>query len=138
MKALAPVLARLMAAHLRLRPLSVQAVVPVPLHRARLRQRGYNQAELLARHLGQELGLPVAPGWLERPLPGQPQAHTPSREERWHNTQGAFRATGQVTAARVLLVDDVCTTGATLNACAGALKAAGAARVWGLTLAREI
>ncbi len=141
LKALAPVLARLMAAHFHLHPLPAQAIVPVPIHRARLRQRGYNQAELLARCLGQELGLPLEPGWLERPQAGQPQARTPSREQRWHNTTGAFRAAGEARLRRagaVLLVDDVCTTGATMNACAGALKAAGAARVWGLTLAREI
>jgi ComF family protein len=127
-----------MAAHFRLHPLPAQAIVPVPLHRTRLRQRGYNQAELLARGLGQELGLPLAPGWLERPQAGQPQARTASREQRWHNTTGAFRARGEANASGVLLVDDVCTTGATLNACAGALKAAGATGVWGLTLAREI
>jgi ComF family protein len=138
LKALAPALARLMAAHSRLHPLPAQAIVAVPLHRARLRQRGYNQAELLARALGKELGLPTATGWLERPQAGQPQARTPSREQRWRNTIGAFRAAGQVTASGVLLVDDVCTTGATLNACAAALKAAGAHQVWGLTLAREI
>lgn len=138
LKALAPVLARLMATHFRLHPLPAQAIVPVPLHQGRLRQRGYNQAELLARGLGQELGLPLSPDWLERPQTGQPQARTPSRDQRWRNTTGAFRAAGGAVAGGVLLVDDVCTTGATLNACAGALKAAGAARVWGLTLAREI
>ncbi|MEE9202211.1 MAG: ComF family protein [Dehalococcoidia bacterium] len=141
LKALAPVLSGLMAAHFRLHPLLAQAIVPVPLHRTRLRQRGYNQAELLTRGLGQELGLPVTPGWLERPQAGQPQARTPSREQRWHNTAGAFRTAGEARIpgdTGVLLVDDVCTTGATLNACAGALKAAGAVRVWGLTLAREI
>jgi predicted amidophosphoribosyltransferase len=112
--------------------------VPVPLHRARLRRRGYNQAELLAYVLGQDLGLPVNPGWLERDLPGHPQARTASREERWYNATGAFRAKEAIPTTRVLLVDDVCTTGATLSSCAVALKEAGTAQVWGLTLAREI
>lgn len=138
MKALSPVLARLMATYFRLSPLPAEAIVPVPLHRSRLRQRGYNQAELLARGLGVELGLPVVTGWLERPQAGPPQARTAGREERWHNTSGAFRATQEAVASSVILVDDVCTTGATLNACARALKTAGATRVWGLTLAREI
>lgn len=137
LQALAPGLARLMAVHCRLHPVPAEAIVPVPLHRSRLRQRGYNQAELLARGLGEELGLPVVLGWLERPRAGQPQARTSGREERWANTAGAFRAMGR-DAGAVLLVDDVCTTGATLNACAAALKAGGASRVWGLTLAREI
>ena len=138
-KALAPTLAGFMASHIRLHPLPVEAIVPVPLHRARMRRRGYNQAELLAYVLGQGLGLPVNPGWLERDLPGYPQApRTTSREERWRNATGAFRAKEAMPAKRVLLVDDVCTTGATLSSFAVALKGAGAVQVWGLTLAREI
>lgn len=138
LKALAPSLARLMAAHYSLHPVPAEAIVPVPLHRSRLRQRGYNQAELLAQGLREELGLPLVLGWLERPRAGLPQARTPSREQRWLNTTGAFKVVDRSPAKSVLLVDDVCTTGATLNACAAALKGAGASRVWGLTLAREI
>jgi len=138
MKALAPTLAGFMASHIRLHPLPVEAIVPVPLHRARLRHRGYNQAELLAYVLGQDMGLPVNPGWLERDLPGPSQARATSREERWHNATGAFRAKEAINGKRVLLVDDVCTTGATLSSCASALKGGGAAQVWGLTLARKI
>jgi len=85
-----------------------------------MRERGYNQSGLLARELGKFIDLPVVADCLVRQRHALPQARTSNVEERQTN------------------VDDVSTSGATLDACAGVLKAAGAASVWGLTLAREI
>lgn len=116
----------------------VDALVPVPLHPSRLRRRGYNQAELLARRAGDVAGVPV---WtpLARPRATESQVGLDAAE-RATNVAGAFRVTGQsdLTATCLLLVDDVVTTGATLAACAFALKEAGASSVGAITLAREI
>lgn len=116
--------------------LEVDVIVPVPLHARRLRQRGYNQAALLARELARHTGLPLYEEALSR------VRHTASQmtldaAARRDNVRGAFYCTdGQLRGQRVLLIDDVCTTGATLDACADALRAAGAVAVWGFTLAR--
>jgi ComF family protein len=111
----------------------VRASVPVPLHRARHRQRGFNQAHDLARHLG----LPVRHA-LRRVRHTDAQA-TLDGSARWSNVEGAFAVTRQAAAlqgAVVVLVDDVRTTGATLEACARALLRAGVAEVRALTAAR--
>jgi len=112
-------------------------VVPVPLHRERRRERGYNQAELIARPLARRLKLPLNPGILLRTKP-RPAQLVLSRTEHWKSVRGAYATAGgaRVDNLRVLLVDDVLTTGATLDACARALKKAGAAAVLGLTVAR--
>jgi ComF family protein len=111
------------------------AVVPVPLHRSRRRQRGFNQAADLARGLG----LPViAALWRTRAT--GPQADLPA-EARSANVAGAFAATRGARRCRgavVVLVDDVATTGATLDACAAVLLAAGAAEVRAITAARAV
>ncbi len=115
----------------------VDVVVPVPLHRDRQRERGYNQAELIARPLAKRLGLKLERYLLARTRPRPPQLVL-SRSEHWKSVRGAYatREGLQVDNLRVLLVDDVLTTGATLDACARALKKAGAAAVLGLTVAR--
>jgi ComF family protein len=112
-------------------------VVPVPLHPERQRERGYNQAELIARPLAKRLDLKMEPRLLVRTKPRPPQLVL-SRTEHWKSVRGAYatRAGLQVDNLRVLLVDDVLTTGATLDACARALQKAGAAAVFGLTVAR--
>jgi ComF family protein len=113
-------------------------LVPIPLGRRRLRSRGYNQAEVLARALAQVTGLEVQGDRLQRVRETTTQtALTP--EARLANVTGAFgteknRAGGS--ALKFVLVDDVCTTGATLVAAASALAAAGAARVEAVTFAR--
>lgn len=109
-------------------------LAPVPLHADRERQRGYNQAALLAGALGARTGLPCT-AVIARVRATPPQVGL-SLQERWQNVAGAFAVTAQVGGARVLLVDDVATTGATLNAAATALRAAGAAWVGGIAVAR--
>jgi len=134
---LVPVLARYMLGRLRRDALVDVALVPVPLHPERKRLRGFNQATLLARYLGQQLGLAVEEEILERSRPTRPQV-TLSLPERMANMHGAFRAgpPQRLRGRTFLVIDDVMTTGSTLEACAHALKAAGAARVWAYTLAR--
>ncbi|MCL0088986.1 ComF family protein [Dehalococcoidia bacterium] len=137
LKALARPLAKLMAEYLESNPLPTDILVAVPLHSKRVRQRGYNQSDLLAEELSHLIDLPTASGSLVR-LRNTPSQVSLGAEARRSNVQGAFRCKNQVCQGKgVLLVDDVCTTGATLNACALALKEAGAASVWGLTFSRE-
>lgn len=114
-------------------------VVPVPLHAARQRQRGHNQAELLARPLARRLGLPLGTLLLVRTRP-RPERQKLTRRQRWETVRGAYetRQGVQVDKLRVLLVDDVLTTGATLDACARALRGAGAAKVVAVTVARVV
>jgi ComF family protein len=118
--------------------LQTDVIVPVPLSKARRRSRGYNQASLLARELSRCTGVPLADA-LRRVGHAKPQASSATAEERRSNVVGAFELArpGKVAARCILLIDDVATTGATLNACADVLLAAGAREVIGLTLARE-
>ena len=109
-------------------------VVAVPLHPARQRQRGYNQSALIAREVSRELGLREGRGLVARARAGVPQASLSARD-RARNARGAYAVRG-VPPARVLLVDDVTTTGSTLDAIAMLLKEAGAERVYALAVAR--
>lgn len=117
----------------------VDLVVPVPLHPERLRERGYNQAELIARPLAKRLGLKFGSYLLMRTRP-RPAQLVLSRTERWTSVRGAYatREGARVDNLRVLLIDDVLTTGATLDSCSRALKKAGAKAVVGLTVARVL
>ncbi len=114
-------------------------IVPVPLHPTKRRQREFNQAERLGKHLSAATGIAQNCGLLRRVLPTQSQTHL-SREERWENVRRAFamRRGGKLQGERLVLVDDVFTTGATTNACARVLKAAGAGEVCVWTVARGI
>ena len=118
---------------------AADAVVPVPLHPSRLRERGYNQAELIARPLARLLGIPFRAYLLVRTRP-RPDKVRLTRRERWETVRGAYAMhhRAKVDKLRVLLVDDVFTTGATLDACSRALRGAGAVRVAGMTVARAL
>ena len=114
-------------------------IVPVPLHKIRRRERGFNQAELLSKRLAKRLRIRHEGVLLVRKRP-RPDKHLLTSHERREAVRGAFAtlAGSQVDNRRVLLVDDVMTTGATLDACARALREAGASSVHGLTVARAI
>jgi len=135
---LARPLAALLEAELRRRPLMLDLLTPVPLHPRRLAERGFNQSELLARDLGERLGIPVA-ACLERRRETKAQAGLKAAS-RWSNVREAFRCADEVVldGRRVGVVDDVCTTGATLEECARALRAAGCSAVWGIAVARDL
>ncbi len=117
-------------------PGAVDAVVPVPMHPARLRVRGVNQAAVLARALAGRLGVPAVEA-LRRTRDAAQQARLTGAARRL-NLDGAFAASADVRGRRLLLVDDVLTTGATALACARALRAAGAADVWFIALAGSV
>jgi len=115
----------------------VDALLPIPLHRRRRRERGYDQALLLARTLARHLDRPLLRGVLARSRYTSQQALLPMRR-RWDNVRGAFvvRRPAEAAGRRLLLVDDVLTTATTARECARMLKQAGAAHVQVLTLAR--
>jgi ComF family protein len=135
--ALSEPLGELMASYWIEHPVPVDVVIPVPLHIARLRERGYNQATLLARELAARVNLIVDDRLLKRQRATAPQVELNARQ-RMENVRDAFRCVSQgaIDGKRVLLIDDVCTTGSTLEACAVALRAGGACAVRALTLAR--
>jgi ComF family protein len=137
LSALAAPMGRLMGASLAAWGLRPDVLIPVPLHRARRRWRGFNQAELLARACAERAGLPVDEVVLRRVRATTPQVRTVSAEERRRNVAGAFAVQGRLAGRTVVLIDDVCTTAATLRACADALRETGARQVFGLTFARE-
>jgi ComF family protein len=130
--ALAPLLASLLADRTRADP--VDHVVPVPLSAKRLRERGYNQSVEIARHLRKDaLDLSLC----ERLRDVRPQIELPY-DERQSNVRGAFRCTRALVGARIAVVDDVMTTGATLNELARTLKAAGAVQVVNWVVTRTL
>ena len=139
LRALTVPLAGLLQDYLATNAVPGEVLIPVPLHQKRLRERGYNQSSLLAQELGKLINLPVADNCLIRQKHAPPQARSSSVDDRRSNVADAFTCRDhRLQDKQVLLIDDVSTSGATLDACAGALKAAGATSVWGLVLAREI
>jgi ComF family protein len=139
LRAIAGQLAHFLGDYLTDNPIPYDVIVPVPLHSKRLKERGYNQAELLAIELSRLTGIPVNDTSLGRNIYNMQQAKTRNVEERRQNVIGIFTCLNEeLFEKRVLLLDDVTTSGATLNACAAVLKKTGTTSVWGLTLAREI
>lgn len=135
--ALANPLASLMAEAWGAWHMPIDVVLPIPLHAERERKRGYNQSTLLARAFCQRVGVPFAEDVLQRTRFTTPQVGL-SAVDRLKNVQNAFQADRSVLGKRVLLIDDVCTTGATMAAAANALYAAGAQTVSGYCVARAI
>ncbi len=134
---LAAVLGDLLCDEWRLADVAATVVAPVPSHPRRLAVRGYDHADLLARHVAGRLGLPVLGERLARVRNTIAQATNRLGEaERRANMAGAFVADALPLDSVVLLVDDVYTSGATMTQCAAALRGAGAKDVWGLVLAR--
>lgn len=111
-------------------------ILPVPLHPRRLRRRGYNQSALLAQQLSHITAWETRADVLVRTRSTKSQVETKSREDRLRNMQEAFAVRDQIAGRHILLVDDVCTTGATLLACRAALLAAGAANITAVVVAR--
>lgn len=114
------------------------AVVPVPVHKSKYRERGYNQAEILANGIGKRLGIPVMPDFLVRSKKTLPQKQL-SDKERLKNLQEAFMVNkkagcGLSMPAKVLLVDDIYTTGSTIEACTNVLLKHGVKHVYFITL----
>lgn len=114
-----------------------ERIIPVPLHPRRLRQRGYNQALEIARVLARHWSLVIDPHCCQRCRPTPPQVGL-SRSARAHNLRGAFRATRALSGARLAILDDVITTGATVAELTSVLQAAGAARVEAWAVARTV
>lgn len=133
----APQLGRIMGEHILARHLPGDLLAPVPLHSSRLRQRGYNQSELLTKAAAKASGIPLETRLLSRTKNTSPQVESQSRDQRRDNVDGNFECRSSIAGVSVILIDDVATTGSTLSACGAVLKAAGARSVWGLVLARE-
>jgi len=135
---LGEVLARPMLGLFRRMEWEVDLISPVPLGLARLAERGYNQSSLLARPLSLALNLPYHPEVLRRSRETRSQVGLTAAERRL-NVSGAFTAQLELAAGRrILIVDDVTTSGSTLEACADALMIAGACEIYCLTLARAV
>jgi len=131
-------LARLMITRLEMLNWSVDLVTPVPLGLVRFKERGYNQATLLARPISLFFTIPFSSQALSRTRETRTQVGLTVRE-RMENMSGAFQARKEwVYEKKILVVDDVATSGATLNACAKALLEAGASKVYGFSLARAV
>jgi ComF family protein len=126
-------LAMLLAETLRDR--DFDAIVPVPMARAKERRRGYNQADLLARTLARRIGIDCAPSLLVRSTDRETQSTLPKRD-RAANVRGVFSTSPRVNDKSILIVDDICTTGETLRACAATLRSHGAARVCAVVVAK--
>jgi len=135
-KALRKPLTEILLEHWEAASQPADLIVAVPLHPKREKERGYNQSYLLAAELSRTTGIPVARNALRRTRHTTPQVSL-KMLERWHNVHDAFQGDpAALSGNRVLLIDDVCTTGATLEACGRAALAAGAQSVWAATVAR--
>ena len=138
LRAISPILSEEMASRWGVRRRTPDVVVPIPLHRFRLRSRGYNQAELLAGPVGMSLEVPVRTDLLHRVVDSPSQAGARDEAERARRVRGIFAAEAGVKDQHILLIDDVATTGSTINSAASTLLDAGAWGVSALVLAREL
>ncbi|HLF11429.1 MAG TPA: phosphoribosyltransferase family protein [Gammaproteobacteria bacterium] len=127
----------LLADGLRARAVQIDALVPVPLHPRRLRERGYNQAAEIARSVSRRLRIPLLARGIRRSRASPPQTGLDA-QSRYANMASAFAVARDLRGLRLAIVDDVITTGATVNALAGALAAAGADRLEAWAVARTL
>lgn len=111
----------------------IDVIVPVPLHRKKQKKRGYNQAEILAKEIGFRVGIPVDTTLVKRKKNTVPQKEF-TRKERKKNLKNAFEVTGKVEGKRVLIIDDIYTTGSTIDSISILLKKAGAEKTYFLTI----
>jgi ComF family protein len=116
---------------------SADLIIPMPLHQARIKQRGFNQAAEIARQVAEQIGLPLSSRAVTRVREGPPQTDLPL-DERARNVVGAFVCEIDLTGLRVALVDDVMTSGASLNELAKVVRAAGASEVSAWVVARTL
>jgi ComF family protein len=138
LRAISPILSEEMASRWGGRRRTPNVVVPIPLHRSRLRSRGYNQAELLAGPVATRLEVPLRTDLLGRVVDSPSQAEAKDETERARRVPGIFAADAGVTGQHILLIDDVTTTRSTINSAASALLDAGAWGVSALVLEREL
>jgi ComF family protein len=137
-RAIVSILGQILAKTYHRYGLGADVLVPVPLHPLRWQERGYNQSELLAQALGNLVNVPVETQTLQRIRHTEAQTKL-GAEARQKNVADAFACQlPKLARQNILLIDDVCTTGSTLDACAIALKQSGVRAVWGLTLARAL
>jgi ComF family protein len=137
LSSIAPVLAASMAKSIEEWNPIVDAIVPVPLAAGRKRRRGYDQAEILGRELARATGIRCETGALRRRTSTVPQTEQPDPVARRKNVEGAFAPGPRSVSGGALIVDDVVTTGSTLDACARVLLKAGSGPVYAVTFARE-
>ncbi len=116
---------------------SMDFIVPVPLHKNRHQERGFNQSDLLSHEISHHFGIPTVSGLLHRVRETKPQFDLP-RKERFQNVKGAFEVKSKniVKDKKILLFDDIYTTGSTIYECTRALRDGGASQVYVLTLSR--
>ena len=139
LRSIAACLSQYMADYFVEHELAADVLLPVPMHEMRLKTRGYNQSELLAGQISAMISVPVRGDLIKRVRDDKPQVRTTCAEERWSNMRDAFACvSSEVSGKDIIIIDDVCTSGATLEACAAALKLKGANKISGFTLAREI
>lgn len=118
-----------------IKSLKADALIPIPLHKSKLHKRGFNQAELLARSVGDELGIPVVPNLVSRVKKTRPQKEL-NHAERENNLKRAFKIVpDDVKLSTVILFDDIYTTGSTMNAVSSILREKGVSRIYFVTLA---
>lgn len=135
LKDVAKPLGEILCDHLRRVGLKADVIVPIPLGKKRLRQRGYNQSEILAYEVSKKTGIPICHA-LKRVIETKPQAELP-REERASNVENCFGATGETVKGKtILLLDDVTTSGSTMTQAASVLKTCGAKKIYALALSK--
>lgn len=138
-RAYAPLLAAMMTDYLDSYNVwnDFDCIIPIPLHKSRLKERGYNQSELVAAHVSSYLDLPIITDAVIRKRATKRQSML-TGPERVENVRGAFQCTEKITYKRILLFDDICTTASTLESCAFTLKTSGVKYICALTLSIHI